>query len=200
MGAGSGWHRVASPVTSPRHSWGLLVGLSPRGAQPLSGGRGAQCQTRVGFGYRNTFGGFGCTKSAQAQPPSLPGPVGRPATVSPSGRGRRPPGCASLQGGDAQGSLRASRGLAGTRAGGRLGSPSVTSAPGRHPPQPRRAVPAWPAPKALRRPPRPGASQVLERSWERIPWPRCGSALTRRGTRRPAPLPRIDFSVNSLLL
>lgn len=98
MGAGSGWHHVASPVTSPQHSWGLLVGLSPRGAQPLSGDRGAQCQTRVGFGYRNTFGGFGCTKSAQAQPPSLPGPVGHPATVSPSWRGRRPPGMCQLAG------------------------------------------------------------------------------------------------------
>lgn len=108
--------------------------------------------------------------------PPLPCPAGNPETMSPSGRGRSPPGMYQLPGGDAQGPPRASRGLARTRAGGRLGSPSVTSALGRHPPQPRRAVPAWPGPNALRRPPRPGSSQVLERSWERIPWPRCGSA------------------------
>lgn len=48
--------------------------------------------------------------------------------------------------------------------------------PGQASPAAGRSVPAWPGPSALRQPPRPGASQVLERSWERIPWLRCGSA------------------------
>lgn len=48
--------------------------------------------------------------------------------------------------------------------------------PGQASPAAGRSVPVWLAPNALCRPPRPGASQVLERSWERIPWPRCGSA------------------------
>lgn len=48
--------------------------------------------------------------------------------------------------------------------------------PGQASPAAGRSVPAWPGPNTQRRPPRPGASQVLERSWERIPWLRCGSA------------------------
>lgn len=84
------------------------------------------------------------------------------------------PGMCQLQGGDAQGTPgHPGAWLAPGRAAG-LAIRHV--GPGQASPAAGRSVPAWPGPNALRRPPRPGASQVLERSWERIPWLRCGSA------------------------
>lgn len=90
------------------------------------------------------------------------------------------------------GSPRASRCRVPACSGHTAASPSVTSALGRHPPRPRRAVPAWPAPSALHRRQAP----VLPKSWRGAgKGSRCpGAGSTGRA------VPRIDFSVNSLLL
>lgn len=106
------------------------------------------------------------------------------------------PGTCQLQGGDAQGTPRHPG--PGSHPGGRLSSPSVTSALGRHPPRPGALCQLGrdPAPCAGRQDPE------LPKSWRGAGKGSRGSgaaALTRWGTWG-QPLPRIDFSVNSPLL
>lgn len=109
---------------------------------------------------------------ARAQPPSLPWQPD-PLRSHPPG-GYADPWDVPAAGRGCTGYPRASRAWL---APGRAAELAVRHVgPGQASPAAGRSVPAWPGPSALRRPPRPGASQVLERSWERIPWLRCGSA------------------------
>lgn len=127
---------------------------------------------------------------------SLPALAARHPEISPSRRVCRPLGCASCR----EGMHRVPPGIPGpgSHPGGRLGSPSVTSALGRHPPRPGALC-------QLGRDPTPCAGRQdpeLPKSWRGAGKGSRGSgaaALTHWGTWG-QPLPRIDFSVNSPLL
>lgn len=153
------------------------MGLNPRGAQPHMGPEVPSANPRE-FGvpkhlWRLWLHQIGPGKSLSSA--SLP-PAGHSETISPLERRLSPQaGCAAGWGctGCPQGIPEP-----GLHPGRWLGWPALTSALGRHPPWPHCSVPAWPGPSALCWPPSLGASQVLERSWERSPRPRCGSAQT----------------------
>lgn len=179
MGAQPCWvrlarHGITGDVPTARR--GAAGGAEPQRGTVM-GGQRCPVPNPCGFWVPKHLWGLWMPRTGRGRSlssASLRCPAGHPEAAAPSGRGRGSPGCASCR----VGTHRVPAGIPGpgSRPGGQLGSPSVTSALGRHPPRPRRPVPAWPGPNALRRPPRPGTSQVLERSWERIPWPRCGSA------------------------
>lgn len=198
--AGSGRRRVASPVTSPRHGCGLLVGLSPREAQPRKGPELPSAKPSWVLGTKATLEALDAPNRHRQEPelslPPCPGQLGTLRQCHPQGGDTDPQEVPAAWWG-CTGSPWASQGLARTRAAGWARRPSRRPWQASPVAAPRCASLARtqrPAPAAkARRFPSPGeelgkdpAAQVRQRS--------------RAGGRAGQPLPRIDFSVNSPLL